>query len=69
MEYWREYYILGAIGRYRFQIINNWHYFKHDKWHLIGLFREWYNGYFSYFFCLIGFQLRIYRKGVLKTNK
>jgi len=60
MTYWKEYYMLGNAFKYRFQIINNWHEFKTEDWYLIAIFRKYYNRNYSYFFCLFGFQLRMY---------
>jgi hypothetical protein len=60
MGFWREYYILGNLFGYRFQIINNWHEFKTDEWHLLSAFRKYYNRAYSYFFCFFGFQLRVF---------
>lgn len=72
MRFWKEYYILGEINDWRFQIINNWHEFKREEWYLISVFRRFYNRDYSYFICFFGFQLRIFlsSKGRDKrTNK
>ena len=66
---WKEYYILGTIKGYRFQVINNWHEFKSEEWHLFSIFRSWRNTDYEFNFCLLGFKLRIFTTGELRFKR
>lgn len=66
---WKEYYILGEIKDYRFIVKNNWHYFQTEEWHLISFFRKFRNTEYDYYFCILGFQLRIFLTGKGRFNK
>ena len=58
-KYWREYWILFQWRNRGLQLINNWHEFKTEEWHLVGLSRKFRNGSYEYYFMLLGFQLRL----------
>jgi hypothetical protein len=56
---WKQYWILIRFKGYGIQLINNWHYWKREEWHLISFFRKYHNKSYGYYFALLGFQLRI----------
>ena len=59
MEVLKEYYILGNIKSYRFIIVNQWHEFRTDRWHLIAIYKEKVSRKTEYNFCLLGVRLRV----------
>jgi len=54
----KGYYILFKTKNIKLQLINNWHESEDEQWHLMSIFRKWYNGNYDYYFALFGFQLR-----------
>jgi len=60
-KFWKEYWIIARWNDRGLQLINNWHEWKTEEWHLISFFRKRNNGSNDYYFALLGFQLRLIR--------
>ena len=58
-KYWKQYWILARNKRRGLQLINNWHEWKSEEWHLFSVYRKWNNDSFDYYFAILGFQLRL----------
>ena len=65
---WKEYWILIRWNSGALQLINNWHEWKTEEWHLIGIFRKWSNHSYDYYFALLGFQLRLIKRNKLNSK-
>lgn len=64
----KEYYILYTTKKGRvFQLMNNYHEFNSDEWHLISFYRRYRNGGFEYLIGLLGFRLRIFKYSKRRT--
>ena len=68
-KYWKEYWILFRYKNNSLQLINNWHEFKSEEWHLISLFKKYRDGRYEYYFALLGFQFRIINHTIHNTQQ
>ena len=55
----KEYWILLKWKHKGLQLINNWHEFKSEEWHLISFFRKYSSNGYEYYLGILGFQFRL----------
>ena len=55
----KTYWVSRKYKNRALQLINNWHHFKNEEWHLFSIYRQWNNKSYDYYICLLGFKLRL----------